>query len=360
MQLVNLQEDKQKALKTAREYLAAGKLVVFPTETCYGVAADATNAEAVGKLLKYKDRPAGKAISVAVAGTDKIFDLIESNPQAEKVAKQLLPGPVTLISRSLGKVDKRLETETGTLGVRVSSHEFVQELLADYPNPITATSANPAGKANPYSIDQLRGMASEAKLGLLDLAVDAGTLPKMPPSVVVDTTIAGKVHREGLLTAQDLATGQIETATDLEATKRLARGFATKLAALGREKSPSLIAVLLEGELGAGKTTFAAALISELGVTRTVSSPTYTIVKEYDLPQSEPFPRIYHADLWRVETPVSAAELGIEPAQTSRLLLVEWPDQLRLDGAIATIFRVKILKLGEHSRRFIITDYSNS
>jgi L-threonylcarbamoyladenylate synthase len=85
-----------------KEILAQGGLVLFPTETTYGAGVDATNQLAVNKLLAYKSRREGKPLSVLVANPEMAGKFVEINDQAQQLYDQFLPGPVTVISKSLG------------------------------------------------------------------------------------------------------------------------------------------------------------------------------------------------------------------------------------------------------------------
>ena len=96
--------------------------MVYPTETCYGVAVNALDPAAVARLLEYKRRPEGKAVSIAVTGKEMAGCFVELNHTAEQIYQKFLPGPVTVVSKSKGKTAAGLEAEDGTLGIRVPDH----------------------------------------------------------------------------------------------------------------------------------------------------------------------------------------------------------------------------------------------
>jgi L-threonylcarbamoyladenylate synthase len=335
----------------------AGGIVIYPTETCYGVGVDGTNAEAVEKLLKYKNRPAGKPISVAVAEKDQVFELIERNSQAENIVEKFLPGPITLVGKSVGEVDGRLESEIGTLGVRLPAYPALLEILKEYGRPVTSTSANLSGGARPYNLEKdLYPALSDGKREMIDLVIDVGVLDENPPSLVIDTTQDNKVFREGLLTPEDLTEGEVYETNDEGETIELGRKIVSDVSKLNLKNG---VVFLLQGELGAGKTQFSKGVAAGLGIKKQISSPSFNIVKEYDYELGSVKGKFYHLDLWRVEGEISLEELGIELGEgQSDVLAVEWSDKIAddLDDLIkrGAIYSVKILKQGGDSRRFIV------
>jgi len=112
------------AVSSACEILANGGLVVYPTETVYGIAADAGNAEAVSRLLAFKNRPAGKAISLLVSDETAAEQVVSLNETARQLYRKFLPGPLSVVSVSRHLVDSRLESELGSLAIRISSYPF--------------------------------------------------------------------------------------------------------------------------------------------------------------------------------------------------------------------------------------------
>ena len=132
-------------LNQAVDALVQGQLVIYPTETSYGLGADATNPEAIDKLLAYKGHRLNKALSVAVADLTMAQHYIRLNSTAKTVFAVLLPGPVTLVAHSRGLVSAKVESERHTLGIRYSSHPLVSRLVQAFGRPITATSANTSG-----------------------------------------------------------------------------------------------------------------------------------------------------------------------------------------------------------------------
>lgn len=309
-------ENLAMALQEAVSVLRAGGLVVYPTETMYGIAADAYNLTAVTRLLAFKNRPAGKAISLLVTDADMADTVVARNSVAKQLYQTFLPGPVTVISQSLMVADPRLASEMGTLGIRVSSHPIAQALVKSFNGPLTATSANAAGAARPYSVDTvLRGLSSHQK-ELIDLVLDAGELPHNEPSSVIDTTQeVQEVVRIGALAGQLL---QEQFTEHEEHTKEVARRFVDGIV---RSHPDQPVVIALEGPMGAGKTHFAKGVAEALGVTVPVTSPTYTLIKEYAGKEYQ----FVHMDLWRLtEFDAEAMEMS-RYLQPGTIVVIEWP-----------------------------------
>ena len=158
---------------------------------------------AVDKLLAYKSRREGKPMSIAVPDQAEAEKYVVVNEQAQQLY-QFLPGPVTVVSKSLGKVARGVESEFGTLGVRIPDQDLMLKICRALGKPITATSANASGKKRPYSVaDIISGLSNKQK-SLIDLILDVGTLPKNEPSTVIDTTLSTPTTlRQGKIKNQD-------------------------------------------------------------------------------------------------------------------------------------------------------------
>src|SRR3989338_2395240 len=175
-----LPADQEGALDEAVTIIRNGGIVAHPTETCYGLACDLTNTEAVGKLFRLKERPAQKLVSTLFASVDAAKKYVEWNAKAEELAEKYLPGPLTIILPL--KVPLH---GWATLGVRISSSPFVQKLVKLAGVPLSTTSANIHGQPNPYSSADIVKQFSEKSIQP-DLILDGGELPVSPPSTVVE------------------------------------------------------------------------------------------------------------------------------------------------------------------------------
>jgi len=294
MQIISTRSPQ--AISRALEALSVGELVIYPTETCYGIGADANNESAVSKLLSYKgDRH--RQVAIAVSSPSMASNYVALNSMATNLYQQFLPGPITVISASLHQVDPRLESASGTLGIRYPRHDFALTLIEKYGKPITATSANTSGKKEPYSLSDWQKYTSSRKQELVSLFLDAGRLKNRPTSTVVDTTLnSPTILRQGEFILPSLSRNTVTTRS-IEATKHIAGEIISKYLPL-TTNSPLLLA--LQGDLGTGKTQFVQGVAHKLKIQAIVSSPTYTLMREYKYSLPKYQGTLYHLDTWRL------------------------------------------------------------
>jgi len=162
-------------------------LVVYPTDTIYGLGGDAFSEEAILKVFEAKQRPLSNPISIAVSDRDMIFGVARVDRAAEFLIDRLLPGPVTLLLPAKKTVSGLLTGGTKMIGIRYPRHPLALELIACLDAPITATSANISGAKDPVTPDECRVP--------YDVLIDGGMLPGTP-STVVDT-VSRRVIRTG-------------------------------------------------------------------------------------------------------------------------------------------------------------------
>lgn len=347
------------------EVLASGGVVVYPTETVYGIGVDATNQGAVDKLLQYKSRREGKPMSVAVCGIEMAEKYVDVNSTARNLYTNFLPGPLTVISKSKGKVAKGVESELGTLGVRILDYDLIREIIRKFGKPITATSANASYKKRPYSIDDIFDSISEKQKSLIDLVIDAGTLLKRDPSTVVDTTLNQElVLRQGSLKLTDVLERDTKCA---EETQLLGQQLMKRYQPHLGYKS---VIFALQGEMGAGKTEMTKGIARELNIKEAIQSPTFIIEREYPIPTvegsfvSEIKPRLFHIDTWRLVEPSEIEQLGFfDKVAQGNVFVIEWADRIqnlleRLTDDSAIVW-VKI-EYGnqEDSRKIMVSDFN--
>ncbi len=334
--------------------LAKGGLVIYPTETAYGAGVDATNKLAVGKLLEFKKRPTGKAISIACSSYSMAQSYVIINKAADNLYKEFLPGPLTIVSFSKNKVDKRLESEDSTLGVRIPNNEFALGMIEKLKRPVTATSANSFGNATPYSIESILENLTEKQKSIVDLIIDAGHLPKRLTSTVVDTTRNTlRTFRKGAIKFGSNKPQKVIVSKNVEETLNLAEILTKNLLSDGFNN----IVYLLSGELGAGKTHFAKGVAKALGVNAVVKSPTYGYVSEYKIPYSTQ--KFIHVDAWKIVNKRELEALGLNNLiKTSKVVVIEWPEVIEnLDKDFFNKFKpiaVYIDSIDEQTRKMSI------
>jgi len=300
--------------------LNSGGLVVYPTETCYGIAADPTSQKAVDKLLNYKKKREGKAISVAVSDKKMAKEYVEINEIAENIYNNYLPGPITVVSKSKGKVVKKVEADDGTLGIRIPKYSLILELIKQFGKPITATSANESYKKTPYTVKNILDNISKKQQNLIDLIIDAGKLPKNKPSTVINTTLNEiKILREGDVNLKSPKTFISKSERE---TKRLANEL---LKNINIGKKPIIFA--LQGELGTGKTQFTKGLAKSLGIKQNIRSPTFFLVREYNIKEKNL--KFLHLDTYRMFEQEEFVDLGFENMiKQPNIIVIEWAEKV--------------------------------
>lgn len=309
------------------EVLASGGLIIFPTETTYGAGVDATNQEAVDKLLAYKTRREGKPLSIAVADQSQAEQYVHLNDSAKKNYARFLPGPMTVISQGKHNLANGVESEFGTLGVRIPDYKLILDLLTKYAKPITATSANASGKKRPYKIEDLLNNLSDKQKSLIDLIIDAGELPHNPPSTIIDTTLSTPVT---VRTGSTKTTDEQSTATQLSHGEQETKDIAGKimLANWNKIKDNGLI-IALDGPLGAGKTIFTKGVAEFLQINDIVTSPTYSYIEEYDFDRHGSMGKLFHLDVWKIDSEDLFAKLEFEKMiQPHHVIVIEWWDNI--------------------------------
>ncbi len=193
-------------LAAAARVVWDGGLVAFPTETFYGLGANALDPQAVARIFRAKGRPADKPLLVLVDSVEMAAEVVVEVPErARRLIARYWPGPLTLVFRARAHVPPALTAGTGTVGVRVPAHPVARALVRAVRLPITAPSANPHGGPSPRT-------AAEVLAGLgerVDLVLDGGPTTGGAPSTVLDVTgEAPRVVRAGAVTLspEDLAT----------------------------------------------------------------------------------------------------------------------------------------------------------
>jgi L-threonylcarbamoyladenylate synthase len=172
----------------AARRLHQGGLVAFPTETVYGLGADARNDKAVAAIFEAKDRPRFNPLIVHWRNADAAAEAVTFDARAKLAARRFWPGPLTLILPRSAGADVSLLCSAGldTLAVRVPAHPVAQRLLAAFGGPIAAPSANPSGAVSPTTAAHV----VESLGGRGDLILDGGACPVGIESTVVDLSAA--------------------------------------------------------------------------------------------------------------------------------------------------------------------------
>jgi L-threonylcarbamoyladenylate synthase len=189
-------------LERAARLLRAGELVAVPTETVYGLAADATNPEAVARIFEAKQRPRNHPLIVHLAGADQLPLWAAQVPDwVHAVAERFWPGPLTLLLEKHPRVSPVITGGLPTIGLRVPNHPVLLQLLQRFDLAVAAPSANPYQKLSPTTAEQvLSGLG-----GRIAAVLDGGPCVEGTESTILRVEgEAAEILRSGPITAADL------------------------------------------------------------------------------------------------------------------------------------------------------------
>ena len=162
--------------------LKKGKIIVYPTETAYGIGADPANKKAIAKIYLMKKRSKKKPLLLIASSIAQVLRHCRMNKIEKRLAKKNWPGAFTMILRM--KTNNGLALNYKEVGIRVSGLRFARLIARHLRNPIISTSANISGSKTPYSAEEVIGMFSLCQYKP-DYIIDAGTLPKRNVSRIV-------------------------------------------------------------------------------------------------------------------------------------------------------------------------------
>ena len=203
MSLTETLPPEPQGIARAAELLAQGKLVAFPTETVYGLGADARNDEAVARVFEAKGRPRFNPLIVHLPDLDAARAIADFPPEAERLADAFWPGPLTLVLplRPEARISPLVTAGLNTVAIRVPENPLARDLLRAFGGPVVGPSANPSGKVSPTEAAHvLEGLG-----GKIEAVLDGGRCP-----VGVESTIVGFDGAPTLLRPGGLPTEAIE------------------------------------------------------------------------------------------------------------------------------------------------------
>jgi L-threonylcarbamoyladenylate synthase len=193
----------QKAVRRAAELLRIGEVVALPTETVYGLAANALDEMAVAKIFQIKGRPSHNPIIVHVVGNVMAKNCVNHFPAlAEQFSKSFWPGPLTLVLPRAEKISTLVTAGGETVGIRWPSHPFIQAVIRECDFPLAAPSANLSNYISPTNAKHVRAQLD----GKISLIVDGGQSQVGIESTVLDLTASPpRILRPGMIHAESLA-----------------------------------------------------------------------------------------------------------------------------------------------------------
>lgn len=203
METIQLADGIHKAVERAAGVLRSGGVILYPTDTLYGLGSNAFSDEAVAKVYAIKSRDERKPIHCVVADLAMAEQYAEVNDTARKLAEKFLPGPLTLVLKKKQDVGSGIAKNIEAIGIRIPNNEFCLSLAKKF-GPYTTTSANVAGAKDQRSVHTILSQLGE-RAQMIDLVIDAGELPERKPSTVVDVS-SGEVRilREGAISKKEI------------------------------------------------------------------------------------------------------------------------------------------------------------
>jgi len=199
--IIRVEHDREKMAKAidfAVKVVQAGGVIVFPTETSYGIGADATNDKAIRKVEAIKARDPDRPMPVVVSDLRMAREYAVIDEKAERLIEAFMPGPLALVLEK-----KKLPDSLSESGIafRIPGKEFTRILVQECGVPLVATSANLAGQPDNYKFEDVKSVFG----GKVDLILDAGDLPSVLPSTIIDLRHnPPAVLREGPLSSKEI------------------------------------------------------------------------------------------------------------------------------------------------------------
>ncbi len=202
MTVLNIPDHKD--IKDAAAIIRAGGLVAMPTETVYGLAADAANDKAVAKIFEAKGRPQFNPLIIHVASIGMARRYVEVSPLAEQLMKEFWPGPLTLVlpRKPDSPISLLVSAGLDTIGVRMPKHDLAQALINAADRPLAAPSANRSGSISPTRAEHVKDSLGKR----VDMILDGGPCPVGVESTIVKVDGAAVA----LLRPGGIARGAIE------------------------------------------------------------------------------------------------------------------------------------------------------
>lgn len=191
-------------IQQAARILADGGLVAMPTETVYGLAADALNDQAVAKIYDAKGRPSFNPLISHMASAEMAFNYVEWSKAAEKLSIALWPGPMTLIlpAKQGCSISKLARAGLDSVAIRVPAHPVAQALLSKLGRPVAAPSANPSGRISPTTKDHVIAGLD----GRIDAVIDGG-----PCEMGIESTIISLLDDPVILRPGNITTNEVQS-----------------------------------------------------------------------------------------------------------------------------------------------------
>ncbi len=185
MKKVKISGNQEKIIEIIEKALRKGEILILPTDTVYGLVADARHERVVKKIFRIKKRPFSKPLLLFVKDTEMAQKFAEVNQFQEKFLRKFWPGKVTFILKRKGNLPAILFAGKKTIGLRASNYKLIRDLFEKIDFPLVQTSANLSANPAPTKAEEILEQFKDQKLKP-DLIVDVGDLGQVKPSTIVD------------------------------------------------------------------------------------------------------------------------------------------------------------------------------
>lgn len=185
---MTLKENIDAAIKALKE----GGVILYPTDTVWGLGCDATNEKAVEKIYKIKKRVDSKSLIILVSDMDMVCRYIKIVPEIAEQLTEVSDTPLTIIYPGAIGLASNVIASDGTIGMRIPNHEFCEQLLKKFHRPIVSTSANISGEPTPLTFQEIDDKISESVDFIADVIFEEGSTGK--PSSIIKLGTGGEVE----------------------------------------------------------------------------------------------------------------------------------------------------------------------
>lgn len=201
---IDPQQSSLQSLISAVEILRAGGVVVYPTETFYGLGVDALNQKAIKKVFTIKGRSFAQPLLILIPEQDYLPRYVtEVSEKARRLMEHFWPGPLTMVFSASPQLPSILTAGTKKIAIRISPHPIARALTSAFAGPLTSTSANISGEQSPATAKEVFSHLG----GMIDLIIDGGKTPGQMPSTIVDVTFSPpQLVREGVVPFSEILT----------------------------------------------------------------------------------------------------------------------------------------------------------
>jgi len=183
----------KRMMEASMEALRDGELIIYPTDTIYGIGCDMKNSKALEKLNRLKNRPTNKSFSFICNNMSEAAHFARISNAAHRVMKRFLPGPYTFVLPMGSGVPKKMASADHAVGIRIPNHPITLALAKEFGSPIITTSVNTSNEQPINAIGDLSHMFTSA----VAVIIDGGPLENQPSSIIDFTEDIPRVIREG-------------------------------------------------------------------------------------------------------------------------------------------------------------------